>query len=151
MKCFVHLCLLTVMSLLTAGCSGEQFETAAVTGTVTSGGNLIPEGTIIFSPIATGSETMVGKSATGAVKDGKFVLSTYVNSDGAVVGEHSVMVTGKEVPPKEAGESEWGSAPNWGSTTETFKVIAGVDNSFEIQLTPPAKKKRGKNNEEDDD
>ncbi|MEP3480163.1 MAG: hypothetical protein ABJZ55_13005 [Fuerstiella sp.] len=147
----VYLCLCTAVLLLAPGCSDEQFETAAVSGTVISGADPVSSGTIIFNPIATGTNTMVGKSATGFIEDGKFTLSTYGNGDGAVVGEHSVIVTGKETPPADVDEVEWGSAPNWGSTTATFKVVAGVDNSFEIKLTPPAPKKRRKNADEDDD
>lgn len=141
---------LLVFSAAVTGCSGDQFETAAVSGTVTSNGTPVTAGTIVFNPIAQGKTTMVGKSATGFIEDGKFVLSTYGNGDGAVVGTHSVIVTGKETPPEDAGEVEWGAAPNWGSTTETFTVVAGQENTFEIKLTPPEKKRRRGEEEEDD-
>lgn len=148
---FTLLGLTSLVSLLTVGCSNEQFETAPVSGTVTSGGTPVTAGTIVFNPIAQGTDTMVGKSATGYIEDGKFVLSTYGNADGAVIGTHSVIVTGKETPPADPNEVEWGSAPNWGSTTETFVVSAGADNVFEITLTPPQpKKKRGSDDEDDD-
>lgn len=133
------------------GCSDtEQFQTAPVSGSVTSGDKPVTEGQIIFSPIGSGKSTMVGKSATGAIKDGKFILSTYGNGDGAVVGKHAVMVLGKETPPEDPADIEWGNAPNWGSTKETFEVVMDKDNNFDITLTPP-KKKRGKDEDEDDD
>lgn len=144
------LSLLSLMCIAAFGCSTDQFETAAVSGTVTSNGTVVPAGTIVFTPIATGTNTMVGKSATGFVEDGKFVLSTYDNGDGAVIGTHSVIVTGKETPPEDPKEIEWGAAPNWGSTTETFTVVAGQDNQFEIKLTPPARRKRRWAEEDDD-
>lgn len=148
---FAYLGLFSIVSMLTAGCSDEQFETAPVSGTVTSDGTAVPEGTIVFNPIAKGSNTMVGKSATGYIKDGNFVLSTYSNADGAVIGEHSVIVTGKETPPENADEIEWGSAPNWGSTTQTFTVVTGTDNTFEIKLTAPQQKKGKRRNDDEDD
>lgn len=147
---FVCLFLFSMASLSTLGCSAEQFETAAVSGTVTSDGTPVTLGTIIFNPIAKGGNTMVGKSATGYIENGEFTLNTYDNGDGAVIGEHSIIVTGKETPPENADEVEWGSAPNWGSTKATFTVVAGADNNFEIKLTPPAPKKR-RNKDEDDD
>lgn len=149
-RTFNSLLLISLAATIT-GCSGDQFETAPVSGTVTSNGTPVPTGTIVFNPISTGTSNMVGKSATGYIEEGKFVLSTYGDADGAVIGEHSVIVTGKETPPEESGEVEWGAAPNWGSTTETFTVVAGQDNQFEIKLTPPKKDKRPNNDDEDDD
>lgn len=148
---YISTCLFAIGSSFTIGCSSEQFETAAVSGTVTSNGTPVAIGTIVFNPIATGSNTMVGKSATGYIENGQFILSTYGNGDGAVIGEHSVTVTGKEVPPEDPSEVEWGAAPNWGRTTQTFLVDAVANNNFEINLTPPAAKKRRRRNEDEDD
>ena len=154
MSCQFRTCLFTLAALVLSGCSGnEQYPTALVSGTVTSNGTPVPEGTIMFSPIAQGKKTLIGKPATGAIKDGEFILSTFENGDGAVVGTHAVIVKGKEIPPDDPRDIEWGRAPKWGSTSEQFIVAANVENEFQIELTPPPpkKKKRKKNDDDEDD
>ena len=79
------------LMLLTAGCGGgEQFEVVPVSGRVTFNGKPLPGGgTISFVP--TGERE--GKAAGGEIKpDGTYVLSTYAEGDGALLGPHRVEV-----------------------------------------------------------
>ncbi len=80
--------------LTLAGCGGDDFSLGKVTGTVTCEGKPVTQGAVAFTPVATGSASMVGKPAMGRIgSDGAFELMTYVQSDGAVIGRHRVTVT----------------------------------------------------------
>jgi hypothetical protein len=82
---FLNLLLLGAMG---CGGSGDQAKTASVTGMVLYKGEPVPMGTVMFTPVAG------GPPATGEIQsDGSFVMQTYVAGDGAVIGEHSVIVT----------------------------------------------------------
>jgi len=88
------------LTLAVAGCSRDADFTAAVpaAGTVTFKGKPLESGNLQFIPDK-------GRSAAGAIKDGKFVLTTYEDNDGAIAGKHTVTVTAyKEVKVK--GETE---------------------------------------------
>ena len=73
---------------IAAGCtSSGNLPTSPVKGRVTYRGKPVPNGTVMFVP-----ET--GPAATGELtKDGTFVLTTYSNGDGAVLGMHKVAIT----------------------------------------------------------
>ncbi|MBA4030414.1 MAG: hypothetical protein C0478_05920 [Planctomyces sp.] len=79
--------------LLFAGCgSADNFATAPVKGVVTCKGQPVSGGTINFSPITMGKDGLAGKPASGTVgTDGTFILTTYHDNDGAVVGKHRVI------------------------------------------------------------
>jgi len=77
------------------GCSkgGAAYRTAPVKGKVIYNGQPVTSGGIRLQPIAVpgASESNPGKPAGGEVRsDGTFVLSTYKDGDGAVVGRHKV-------------------------------------------------------------
>ncbi len=75
---------LAVLSL--AGCGSNQLKTAVVRGTVSYNGKPVPNGTISFIPKA-------GPSATGEIQpDGSYTLTTYRQGDGAVLGQHTVVI-----------------------------------------------------------
>jgi hypothetical protein len=83
-----------------AGC-GSSTPTGAATspvkGKVTYKGQPLTKGTVTFEPDG------AGKEASGDIQpDGTFVLTTYKKDDGAVIGNHRVMVTRtvKTVPAK---------------------------------------------------
>jgi len=82
--------------LIFAGCgqkSGAEYKVAPVRGKVIYNGQPVTSGGIRFRPIEVpgAKEGSLGKPATGEVKsDGTFVLSTYGDGDGAVVGKHEV-------------------------------------------------------------
>ena len=72
------------------GCSDKR-ATAPVHGTVTYKGKPVPTGMVLFVP------KEPGPTATGRIgPDGQYRLSTYGSDDGAVLGEHSVMIAALE-------------------------------------------------------
>jgi hypothetical protein len=89
-----------VLALSLAGCSGDPDKIGAVpaAGSVTYKGKPLETGSIQFIPEK-------GRSASGVIKDGQFVMSTYEELDGAIPGKHAVIVSAyKEV--KIAGRTE---------------------------------------------
>ncbi|MEQ1829326.1 MAG: hypothetical protein ABL921_25400 [Pirellula sp.] len=92
-------CLLSVL----AGCGGlEEFPCAKVTGTVTCKGIPVPKSAVFFEPLKSSGEgpsALVGKQGLGATNEkGAFVISTYHDNDGAVVGRHRVHVMPSDAP-----------------------------------------------------
>lgn len=73
-----------------SGCGGEvsgQKDTASVQGTVTYQGQPLTTGTVFFVPAGG------GPTAEGQIReDGTFELTTYEEGDGAVPGQHGVMI-----------------------------------------------------------
>lgn len=102
------LCSVALLIVLT-GCSGgaKQAETGKVSGKVTHEGKPVEAGSITFAPITTGASADTGvatKPAGGAIKsDGSYVLTTYLDGDGAIVGRHKV--TFFPTPPQTPVES----------------------------------------------
>ncbi|MDZ4689245.1 MAG: hypothetical protein SH850_29570 [Planctomycetaceae bacterium] len=86
-----------------SGCGGSgEFDTAPVRGTVTCEGTPVTSGTITFSPIAEDAVDKPGKPAMGKIgSDGTFVLTTYKQGDGAIIGMHEVFYA-----PAIAGEGD---------------------------------------------
>ncbi len=83
----IALALAALVAVAAAGCGGsERLETAPAQGTVTYNGQALEFGSVIFQPEK-------GPPAKGQIKDGKFVLSTYGDQDGAIVGKHKIAVT----------------------------------------------------------
>jgi hypothetical protein len=80
------------LSLL-AGCSGSDFPTAPTRGRVVCEGKPVPHVRVYFEPLETGQSAIVGRSGFAIAKaDGTFVLSSYGQGDGAVIGKHRVRV-----------------------------------------------------------
>lgn len=75
--------------LLAVSCSDGRLKTAPVQGRVTYDGKSVPQGSIMFQPDQ-------GPSATANIKDGTYVLKTYRDGDGAVVGKHRVTLISLE-------------------------------------------------------
>jgi hypothetical protein len=86
--------LMVAVSMLVAGCnSSGDFPTAPTRGRVVCEGKPVPHVMVFFEPTETGKSAIVGKSGFAIAKeDGTFVISTYGNGDGAVVGHHRVRV-----------------------------------------------------------
>jgi hypothetical protein len=98
----VRIRILPSLTLLLAGCGGNEFSVAPVRGTVLCEGQPVPPGTITFAPVAAKEGAIPGKVATGQVTaDGKFVLTTYEKDDGAIIGSHVVSYA-----PHQAGEGQ---------------------------------------------
>jgi len=98
--------------IVLTGCSGgaKQAATGKVSGKVTYEGKPVEAGSITFTPITTGTSADTGvasKPAGGAVKsDGSYVLTTYVDGDGAIVGRHTVTFfpAAPQAPAESGGE-----------------------------------------------
>jgi hypothetical protein len=80
-------CLVAVTGalLVLGGCGASGPKTAPVRGTVTYQGKAVPYGTIMFQPAD-------GPAAVGQIQDGAYVLKTFKDGDGAVLGSHKVTV-----------------------------------------------------------
>ncbi|WP_145348607.1 hypothetical protein [Rosistilla ulvae] len=88
-------CAAFLMVLAAIGCGREahMMEVSPVDGTVLLDGSPVTEGYVMFTPdVSSGSDPLEsGKSASGTIdSDGRFQLSTYGDSDGAVIGMHTV-------------------------------------------------------------
>ena len=92
----VVLVLASLTGLSGCGGGGQERAVAPVKGKVTANGQPVKGGSVTFRPTAqvAGKSGVTGKPASGAVKDdGTFVLSTYGDGDGAVIGKHVVTFT----------------------------------------------------------
>src|SRR4051794_35085019 len=92
---------LIVTAALLAGCGGDPSKPklGRVSGTVTYKGKPVTKGIVTFIPIS-GPGSKTGQSAMGEIgKDGSYVLTTFENGDGAVLGEHIVLVQSREDDP----------------------------------------------------
>lgn len=85
-----NMTLLSLLLVLAAGgCGGDdRLETAPVTGTVTYNGDPLQIGSLLFVPVGG------GPSAQANIEpDGSYTMGTYDLTDGAIPGEHKVMIT----------------------------------------------------------
>ncbi|HTN75584.1 MAG TPA: hypothetical protein VL096_10065 [Pirellulaceae bacterium] len=118
--------LLVLLSAVGCGSAGEH-GVASAGGTVTMGGNPVPDLVVTFTPQVAAGSANPGKSATGRTDaQGKFTLSTYAIGDGAIVGKHQVAVNldgPNPTPPGKVPENY------------VLEVKPGTNN-FEIKLTP---------------
>ena len=95
------------------------------------------EAQVIFAPKMTGKTAEVGKPGfSWTAEDGRFMLSTYGDEDGAVVGTHVVRVTtGSKYPCNCVGDET--------RDLMEVEIKADTENEFEIKLpkrTAPAQK-----------
>jgi hypothetical protein len=131
--------LLVIVCLSASGCDTSPYQLAPVHGTVTLDGQPLSGANVMFAPRARGDETNVGKPAFGRLQsDGSYVLGTYSDEDGAVVGEHSVTIIRVDGDTKIAVRQQ--PAPNHPKFSRlpvpgTFTVAAGQDNRIDIAIT----------------
>jgi hypothetical protein len=71
------------------GCGKNLPETAPVKGTVKYQGKLVPQGSIMFQPPS-------GPPATANIQQGQYVLRTFRDGDGAILGPHKVTIISLE-------------------------------------------------------
>lgn len=84
---------------LLAGCGKTEFAVSPVRGTVICKGRPVTEGLVQFSPVSNGS-SMTGKTGAAEIApDGSFVVTTYSQGDGAVVGK--CRITAGPLDPKQ--------------------------------------------------
>ena len=76
------------VALFVAGCRSGELPTAPISGKVLVDNQPLSTGSVYFSPVSG------GKGATGKIQeDGTFVLTTYRDGDGAILGEHQVGIS----------------------------------------------------------
>lgn len=83
------------VAAVASGCGKQEFVVAPAKGVCNCDGEPMTAGLLILNPIRdpeiNGSNAQIGKPATGLIQpDGSFVMSTYGQEDGAVIGKHSV-------------------------------------------------------------
>jgi hypothetical protein len=115
-----------------------------VNGAASCNGKPITMGFVIFSPIpknAGSASEEIGKPATGKFdKEGKFILSTFGDEDGAVSGKHKARVS---IPNGAGGEGEvrppCGGTVYEPGTTEpkVFEIVAGETHEFNLEFSNP--------------
>lgn len=97
--------ILVMFSTLTGCSSKEQAKTYPVSGTVTLDGSPLVGATVMLQPIEGGS---FGFGETDS--KGLFVISTFAVGDGAIPGEHRIVVSKKaaaaELAPAGDGDNE---------------------------------------------
>jgi hypothetical protein len=87
------------------GCGGDASKPklGRVSGKVTYNGQPVTKGIVSFVPRG-GPGAQSGQSATGEIgPDGSYTLTTFENGDGAVLGEHSVLIMAREEDPAITG------------------------------------------------
>lgn len=122
-----------------AGCGVKgEFETAPVYGKVTVNGRPLETGSLVFVPVASGPSAQANLDSSG-----NYVLGTYSTNDGAVIGDHEVMIvalTGGE-GPQEASDPNAGLKSlipaRYGDLKKSglrATVKADTDNEFNFDL-----------------
>lgn len=129
---------LIFLAFVATGCGSDQLPTYPVSGKVAfSDGRPVRHGTVEFTSVQHGT------TASGTIgHDGSFVLGTYSTDDGAVAGDHDVIVIqmviadgsfkhtvdhGKPVPTKYA---------SYETSSLTQQVSADQPNDLSIDLGP---------------
>lgn len=72
-----------------SGCKDNLPKTAPVKGSITYQGKAVAQGSVMFQPDD-------GPAATAPIKDGQYVLKTFRDGDGAILGNHKVTVISLE-------------------------------------------------------
>jgi len=129
-------CLLAALLLLSGGCgrSGEP-RTYPVRGKVTYKGRAVPHGTVTFFPAS-------GQAATGEIKpDGTYELTTFRRGDGAVAGEHKVVIVALDDTSARLPEQRSGTPPaiipdkyTSIATTDLRGTVQEGDNTIDFTL-----------------
>ena len=139
----VALIMLAAAVLALAGCGSNQLKTAVVRGTVTYKGKPVPNGTISFVPTS-------GPSATGEIQpDGSYVLTTYRKGDGAVLGQHTVVIVAMQDMSDRLPEARQPLPPpivplkyTSLATSDLRAEVHDRENTLDFRLQEDAKKSR---------
>jgi hypothetical protein len=90
-------CLLSIFVFpLHVGCGAGTAKTVPVSGRITLDNEPLPNATVVFVPISTGSDKEPLPSSVGVTgSDGRYSLLLSINKKGkgALVGKHKVMIT----------------------------------------------------------
>lgn len=121
-----------LLSLAALGCGGPDYAVAPVTGAVRLDGKPLTGGRISFAPQSSGESTKSGKPGFGDIQtDGSFVVSTYGDQDGAVVGKHRVTLINSD-PDSPAGKRIKAKRVR---VQGFFEIAADQENTIEVELT----------------
>lgn len=136
MKSYLVLSVLLVGCFV--GCGGvEEFPRAQATGRVMCEGKPVPKVLLTFEIKRAGDSALVGQLGTAVTDDeGKFVVSTYGNKDGAVIGKHMIRVGKTETTPP------CNCAINDMTVQMEVDVTEKGPNSFEITLAKKSAKNK---------
>ncbi len=119
------------------GCRPSGPELAPVRGSVTIDGRPLRSGRVMFAPIASGEIREAGKPAFGTLQpDGSYVLTTFRDQDGAVVGEHWITIFGPAKEPSAGGDEDGPAMPKFHRFVVRQKqsIVGGQQNRVDIQL-----------------
>ncbi len=128
------------VTALVAGCGGDPYKVAPVSGRITLNGKPLPKASVTFSPVAVGGNQEPGPSSAGKTDaDGRYTLSLIGKSgSGAVVGKHKVRIalldevdTSVDLPDK----TKQLPLKYNGQTTLEFEVPAGGADNADFPLT----------------
>jgi hypothetical protein len=134
-----------VVAVLLAGCGGEPYKIAPVSGRVTLNGQPLANAAVLFQPVATKDNANPGPGSGGITgADGRYALRLVgSNRDGAVVGKHKVQITmaGKDDPADDRPRKKSGPALprryHGKDTKLDCDVPAGGTDSADFALTSP--------------
>lgn len=90
----------------------------------------------MFRPLAKQGEVNAGKPALGRIQsDGTFVLRTYAEDDGAVVGTHLITVIEPKIGQPSGAAAK--TLPNVRrvSVPGSVTVVAGQQNEFDVRIS----------------
>lgn len=129
------------------GCSSsKEYEVAPVSGTVTLDGAPAANVEVAFQPIGGAENPTPGPGSLAIADDqGRFTLRTIRDEDGAVVGNHRVLITTPRPARESANDSDVGPAfkelipAKYNiDTTLTFEVPADgtTEANFELASKP---------------
>lgn len=134
------------LAVMLSGCGTgvKQFPLVDVQGVVLCEGKPVPKAMVYFEPVKTGDSADIGKQGFALTDEqGRYVVSTYGDQDGAVVGKHLVRV----------GKSE--SSPSCNCALNSMVVIKEVEvqgeDGMHLELELPKKSRRNRDEMIDDD
>jgi hypothetical protein len=138
--------LLAVLAILAAGCSGEPYQTASVSGRVTLNGQPVAGVAVMFQPVAPDGNVNPGPGSTGVTdSEGRYSLKV-IGKDirGAVIGMHKVRLTPFEQPGDPSDDRPKRAKPTlriparYNKLEGTpFEVPAGGTDKADFPLTSP--------------
>ena len=145
-RCVSAMWLVCLATWVGCGQGLEKFPLAEVTGTVVCEGRPVAKAMVFFEPVRSGDKAEVGKQGFALTdEDGKFVVSTYGDEDGAVVGRHLVRVG------KTEASQPCPCALNADNVLQEVEVKSGDPQSFELVLKKKSARNRDQIIEDDDD
>lgn len=127
-----------VAAVVLSGCDGRtKMNVAKTRGQVLCEGEPVQYATVYFEPLKEGKNANVGKQGIAyADRQGNFVVTTYDQDDGAVVGKHRVRVGRPLGELKSDVKCECILSDE--VDVKQVEVEAGKENTFEIALKKPA-------------